>query len=364
MTSKIAKPLLPVIVALGLLAGTSIIARGAERAPSLTVVVAPVSQNVLHPQIIATGNVVAWREMPISTEASGLAITELTVDEGDRVESNQLLARLNSSILIAQVAQQEATVAELEATLASAQSDVRRARGVASGVISAQATEQRETLVATTTAKLAAARAALDETKARLKQTEIHAPSAGIIASRSVTLGQVMQTGTEMFRIIQDSRIEVNALIPETDVADVRAGQSVRIIGPTGEDQQGSVRLVAPVVDTKTRLGIARVSLPTGTSLKPGMFARVEIAADAAASLTVPLKAIVWHEARAGVFTVTDSGVARLTGISLGRKTSEQVEVTSGLSAGDHVVIDGAGLLKDGDSVRVELAAVQKKVAQ
>lgn len=336
-------------------------AHAADKAPALTVVVAPVAERVLQPRIIATGNVSAWREMPVSTEASGLAVTEISVDEGDTVEAGALLARLNSSILGAQITQQEAAIAELEATLANAQSDVRRARTVTTGVISAQTAEQRETLVKTTTAKIAAARAALAETNARLKQTEIRAPASGIVATRSVTLGQVVQTGTEMFRLIQESRIEVNALVPEADLSRVRAGQSVRVIGPNGEAQVGSVRIVAPVVDAKTRLGTARVALPPATTLKPGMFARVEISADPIASLAVPLKAVVWDQSKPAVFKVTDGGTAVLTDVSLGHKTSDEVEVTGGLRAGDHVVVEGAGLLKDGDTVRVEMASVQGK---
>lgn len=137
-----------------LIAGQPSKVHAAEAAPTMTVVVAPVTERVLQPRIIATSNVVAWREMPISTEASGLAVTAIEADEGDAVEKDQILARLNSSILVAQVAQQEAAIDELEATLANANSDVHRARSVTSGVISAQTAEQRETLVATTTAKL------------------------------------------------------------------------------------------------------------------------------------------------------------------------------------------------------------------
>lgn len=92
-----------------------------------------------------------------------------------------------------------------------------------------------------------------------------------------------------MFRIIQDGRIEVDALVPEADLLGVRAGQSVRVVGPTGAAQQGTVRIVAPVVDSKTRLGTARIALPADTTLKPGMFARVEISTDPTASLAVPL---------------------------------------------------------------------------
>lgn len=334
----------------------------AQKAPALTVVVAPVSAQTLQARIVATGTVAPWRNMPLGSEASGLAVTNVAVDEGDIVEKGQVLARLSDEILRAQIVQQNSVIVELEATLVTAQSDERRAQSVGTGVISAQTAEQRATLVKTTSAKLAAARASLDEINARLKQTEIIAPTAGMISSRSAELGQVVQSGTEMFHLIQDGRLEVNALVPEADLATVHDGLTVRVFGPTGSDETGRVRIVAPIVDSKTRLGTVRVSLEPDTTLKSGMFTRVEIIANEKTALAVPLKSLVWRDAKAGVFKVTDAGIAHLTEISIGRKTSEAVEVINGVSVGDRIVVDGAGLLHDGDTVRVDVASALQKV--
>lgn len=95
----------------------------------------------------------------------------------------------HQSLFLAQLDQNRAAVAEAEASLANALSDEKRAHTVTSGVISKQTIEQRETLVKTTTAKLAAARAIVEETKARLAQTEIVAPANAIVATRTATLG-------------------------------------------------------------------------------------------------------------------------------------------------------------------------------
>lgn len=334
-------------------------AHGADAKTALTVVVAPLQAGQMDSVITATGSVVAWREMPIGTEASGLAVIEVAVDEGDTVTKGQVLARLNRSVLSAQIAQQMATVTEAEATLANAQSDQRRARTVSRGVLSEQTIEQRETLVKTATAKLAAARAVLDETQARLAQTDIVAPASGIVTMRTVTLGQVVQTGTELFRLIQDSRIEVNALVPEGDLLGVKPQQTVQIIDPTGRASEGSVRLVAPIVDARTRLGTVHVALPPATNLKPGMFVRVEIRTNGAKALTVPQKALVWRDGRAAVFTVGDDGTATMKTVKTGRKTSDAVEILDGVFAGERIVVEGAGLLSDGDRVRAEVASVQ-----
>jgi HlyD family secretion protein len=297
--------------------------------------------------------------MPISSEADGLAIVEIRADEGDRVEKGQVLARLNQGLLLAQIEQNKAAVAEAEASLANALSDQKRAYAVTGGVISQQTIEQREMLVKTTTARLASVRAILEETKARLAQTEIVAPTNAIVATRSATLGQVVQTGTELFRLIQDGRIEVNVLVPEADIFKIFPQQSARIVDPMRRVSHASVRLVAPVVDAKTRLGTVRVALSADTELKPGMFVRVEIDASGPAALTVPLKALVWRDGKAAVFTVSDNGTAVLRTITAGRKTSSAVEVVQGLAAGERVIVEGAGLLNDGEKVRAEVASAQ-----
>jgi HlyD family secretion protein len=327
---------------------------------ALTVVVDTVRKSQIASMIVGTGTVAAWREMPISSEANGFAIVEIRADEGDRVKKGQVLAHLNQSLLLAQIDQHMAVIAEIEANLANALSDQKRAHAVAEGVISRQAIEQRETLVKTTTAKLASAQAMLAETKAKLAQTKIVAPTNAIVATRSATLGQVVQTGTELFRLIQDGRIEVNALVSEADIFKIVPQQSARIIDPMGRVSYGSVRLVAPVVDAKTRMGTVRIALSAETELRPGMFVRVEIETGGSAALTVPLKALVWRDGKAAVFTVSEDGTAILKTITAGRKTSSAVEVTHGLAEGERIVVEGAGLLAEGEKVRAAVASAQQ----
>lgn len=333
--------------------------RGHDRSLLLTVTVDTVRESRIDGAIVGTGTVAAWREMPISSEANGLAIVDVRAEEGDTVEKGQVLARLNQSLLLAQIDQNKAAVAEAEAGLVNALSDQRRAHTVTSGVLSQQTIEQRETLVKTATAKLAAARAILEETRARLAQTEIVAPTDAIVAARSATLGQVVQAGTELFRLIQDGRIEVNALVPEADVFKILPQQSARVVDAVGRVWDASVRLVAPVIDEKNRLGTVRLGLPADTKLKPGMFVRVEIETGGTTALTVPLNALVWRDGRPAVFIVSDDGTAVLRPITAGRKTSAVVEVLHGLAVGDRIVVEGAGLLNDGEKVRAEVASAQ-----
>jgi RND family efflux transporter MFP subunit len=334
-------------------------AHAADPKPALTVSVAPVQKQRLNSAVTATGTVVAWREMPIGSEAGGLAVVDVGADEGDWVLKGQVLARLNRRVLIAQIVQQRAAISEAAATLENAQSDARRAHTVTSGVISQQTIDQRDTLVKTATAKLAGARALLIEYEAKLAQTSVLAPTDGRVAKRSATLGQVVQVGTELFRLIQDGRIEVDALVPEADLLQIKTQQVVRIIGPDGQTSGGTVRLVAPTVDPKSRLGTVHIVLPATTELMPGMFVRAEIDTEGAITLAVPHRALVWRDGKAGVFTVGDDGTVALKIIAMGRKTSSVVEVLKGVAAGERIVVEGAGLLNEGDRVRAEVASAQ-----
>jgi RND family efflux transporter MFP subunit len=331
--------------------------RAEEARPALAVSVAHVQEQHLDTGVTATGTVVAWREMPIGSETGGLAVVVVAVDEGDWVVKDQLLARLNRRVLMAQIVQQRAAISEAAATLDNARSDAQRANAVTSGVVSQQTIEQRDTLVKTATAKLAGARAQLAEYTAKLAQTFIKAPSDGRVAKRIATLGQVVQVGTELFRLIQDGRIEVDALVPEADLLRIKEQQAVRVIGPDGQTSGGKVRLVAPTVDSRTRLGTVHVELPAATKLKPGMFVRAEIATEGETALAVPHRALIWRDGKAGVFTLGDDGTVTLKVIAIGRKTSSLVEVLKGVVAGERIVVEGAGLLNDGDRVRAEVAS-------
>ncbi|MEG6508670.1 efflux RND transporter periplasmic adaptor subunit [Methyloligella sp. 2.7D] len=324
---------------------------------ALSVLVAPVAQSSIENKLTATGSVVAWREMPIGSEASGLAVTAVDVDEGDRVQKGDRLVKLDDRLLQAQIAQQKAAIEKAEATLANAKTDLQRADKMTKGILSEQTIDERATLVKTSAADLAEAKALLAQYEAELARTEILAPTDAIVAERSVTLGQVVESGTELFRLIRDGRLELDAEIPEADFASIRPGQSATVIGPSGARYPATVRQAAEIVDETTRLGVVHVALPEDTPLKIGMFARVEIDAGNEIATTVPQKALVWRGGKAGAFVLQDDGTVAFAALSLGRQTSDQVAVEDGLSPGQRIVVSGAGLLNEGDPVRAETAS-------
>ncbi|CAH2600727.1 Efflux RND transporter periplasmic adaptor subunit [Rhodovastum atsumiense] len=326
----------------------------AEPPPALTVLLTPATPRLLARTVSGDGSVVAWQELVVGTETGGLRVSEVAVEEGDKVTRGQVLARLDDAVPAAQAAQAEAAVTEAEAVLQLARIDLNRSVELTrSDSVSRQTLDQRQSAARQAEARLASARARRDEAVARLDQTRIRAPADGVISKRGVLPGAVVQPGQELFRLIRDGRLELDARIPELELAGLRPGQKVRVLH--GEREiEGQIRALAPVVASDTRLGVVHVALPADSFLRPGMFARAEIRPDAAAVLTVPQEAVVFREGGPVVFVLPEGGervVQRPLGT--GARREGLVEVTQGLAAGDRVVAAGAGFLSDGDRVRV-----------
>jgi len=340
-------------------------------APVQTITVGTVVQAPLARALVVNGSLAAWDELPVGTEAGGLAIVEVAVEEGDKVAKGQLLAKLDDSVLKAQYAQAMAAVAQAQAGIrkaeamsGSANSDVRRAKELSkNGFISGQTAEQRETTFSAAQAdvnvarqNLATAQAIADERAAQLAQTEIRAPTDGTISKRMAKLGNVVSVGEQLYRMIRDNRVELQAEVPEMDMPRLKEGQAATIVLNDGDPQhfQGKIRLVGATVDPQTRIGMVYVALPEDPALKPGMFVHGEIHTGQADVLQVPAQAIVYKDFKPAVFIVDADNRARLRMVETGARVNGQVEIVSGLSAGERVALAGAGYLKDNDLVRVE----------
>lgn len=320
---------------------------------SQTVTVATATTQALSRIVTASGTVSAWEEVPVGAETGGLTATAVLTDEGRYVQQGQVLVQLNDTLLRAQLRQQSAAVASAEATVAQADAALARAQELRErGFLSQAGLDNAIAQQATAQAQLQAASAGRAETQARVNQAAIRAPVSGLVISRSVTRGQIVQPGTELFRIVRDGRLELDARIPETEVALIRAGQSARVLSDGIGQTSGSVRIITPEVDPQTRLAVARISIASGSGLRPGMFARAEIDAGHQPSIVVPTASIIYRENRSGVFLLADGGVARFQEVTVLSRDNEQSSV-DGVAAGSQVIVEGAGFLGDGDRVTV-----------
>jgi len=321
--------------------------------PALTVeAITPIERD-LPRELPASGAIAAWQEVVIGVELSGLRVTTVEAEVGDRVERGQVLARLERGTLAAEVAQAEAALTEAVASAAEARANAERARTLAgSSALSAREVDQLVTGSATADARVERARAQLDNARRRLSYATIVAPDDGIVASRSVTPGEVVNAGTELYRMIRQGRIEWRAEIPERDYPQVRAGMTARVqpIG-TGKAVEGPVRTVSPGLDPATRRGIAYVDLPLTPDLRPGMYVSGTLELGRTPAKVLPLSAVTTRDGSHYVFAVGEDRRVRELKVGIGSTLEEYVEITGGLPDGTQVVKSGGAFLRDGDLV-------------
>ena len=303
------------------------------------VTAATVTLTSLPMTVDASGTIAAWQEVPVGSEAGGLEAVQVLVDEGAYVRQGQLLVKLNDKLLRAQVASAQATVSQNNAALA-------RARELhAKGYLAKAALD-------TAVANQAIAAAALAEARARLDQTNIRAPVSGQITARSVVKGQIVTAGAELFRLVRQAEIELNAQVPQAQLALIRPGMVAAITGDAQPPATGRVRLVTPQVDPQTRLGLARITLASGSGYRPGDFARASINVGAQPALVVPQGAIVFRVSQPGVYVIGADNKVRFVPVTTGLRQGGLVAVT-GLRPGQRVAVSGAGFLAENALVKV-----------
>jgi RND family efflux transporter MFP subunit len=331
--------------------------------------------------ILVTGTLVPREEILVAPEVEGLRLLEVVAEEGMRVSKGDVLARIETQTLITQLAQNAAQVARSEAQIAQARSNIaaaearleeasaafERAKPLRkSGVLSESTFDQREAAQKTADSQLQAARDGLKLAEAernqaaaqrreiewRLSKTEIRAPADGIISRRNARIGAMATAaGEPMFRIIAAGAVELDAEVPEMQLARLKAGQPARVLVAGLGEIDGTVRIVSPEVDRASRLGKVRILLADLTAPRIGSFARGSVVTAEGRGIAVPASAIQYSDSGPSVQVVRGDTIQSAK-VTLGLSTSERVEVTSGVAEGDLVVVKAGTFLRHGDRVR------------
>jgi HlyD family secretion protein len=331
--------------------------------PSITVNVVEPSASTFDRAIGASGSIRATDELIIGSDASGVRLMEVFVDAGSVVQRGQLLAQADDALLHAQLSQQRASFRQAQADHAQARANLDRAERLnGSGVYSEETVQQRINTEASAAAKVDLVRAQMRELEVRISQTRVIAPANGVISKKSATVGTVVQPGTELFRMIRDGQLEWVAEMPGHSIAKVAPGTPARLLLDDGKTLEARVRLVEPTLDTNTRNGLVRVSLPAGSRLKAGEHARGEILLAKAEALSLPESSVMMKDGYAYVYVVGADGVAKQNRIQSGVRRNGLVEISEGLDRHARVIGTGAGFVKDGDLVRI--APNHMRVAQ
>jgi RND family efflux transporter MFP subunit len=270
------------------------------------------------------------------------SVRALPFREGEHVRAGAIVARLEDSAL-------RSALAAAEAALASAQADEQRAQSL----FAYGASTQRE--VEQAHVRAAAAQAAVQQAKEGLSYAVLRAPFAGVIAARPVHVGDVVSPGASVIVVEREGALEVWATLNATEAAGVTVGQELRAkVDGQPIALPVKVRSLSRAADPSTHRFEVRADLPEGKALRSGLFARLLLPSggESTALPTVPQSALFARGGLTGVYVV-DGAAARLRWIAVGQPSGDSVEVRAGLSTGEKVALDPAGL-EDGAPVQVQ----------
>jgi len=385
-----------------LLAALFLIVRGLYRKgpaeqPRAAAVVAVVCGNLASSLTVA-GQFQPYQQVDLHAKVSGY-IRWIKVDIGDRVRQGEVLALLEVPELQNQVEGAQAEVRHSQSDITRAQSEVVSAESTYSALHAEytrleEASKERPGLIAEqelddarakdqqAAAQVGVAKASLDAmqqqlgisnaTRSRLETMsgyeQIVAPFTGVVTKRYADTGSLIQAGqnnnTQTLPVVQVAESDLLRLrmpVPEGDVPYIQVGGDVRVtVSATGHTFTGKIIRFSRALDTNTRTMLTEVDVPNlDLSLDPGMYAETTIQLQQKNdALILPAQAVVQNGDQSYVLVVDATNHVEKRGVTLGIQTSNRVEITSGLQAGDNVIAAGQTGYQPGEVVSPHAAFI------
>lgn len=310
---------------------------GGGAPPAATVTTTVVAAAPWRDTIEALGTARANESVLVTAKVTE-TVVRVNFEDGDLVEAGHVLVDLSGRAELAGL--EEAAAAYREA-----QQQFERSRQLTAQKLipASQLDAQRATMEA--------ARARLDATRARLDDRVITAPFAGVLGFRQVSPGTLVTPGTTIASLDDISVIKLDFAVPEAFLSALAPGQAISALSAAWPEREftGEVRTVDSRVDPVTRAVTVRAELPNPERLlRPGMLLTLRIFQPERQALVVPEIAVVQVARSAHVFRVAGDGTVEQVDVVLGARRAGEVEVVSGLAAGDRIVVDGTVKLRPG----------------
>jgi len=359
----------------------------------VTVTVATVVEQPVTRFIRVSGTLAAQEDADVAAEVAGRVVAT-PIERGSRIAAGATLVQIADAEAAAQAREADANAAQIEARLGTASGaafDVERVAEVANAranydlmrtefertkmlqdrqLVSRSEFDQKQAQVEAARRQYEVARngaeqqyQALMGAKARvaiakkaLADTVVRAPFDGVVGERFVSVGDYVTRGTKVASVIRVSPLRLELTVPAQYVTAVAVGGSVtlEVDALPGAHFAGEVRYVSPALRSDSRSLVVEAVVPnTDGRLKPGLFATARIEQSAKSpALLLPSGAVQKTATANRVFIVVgDKAEERL--ITVGPADGDRVEATSGLSAGDRVVVGGLERLRDGALVKI-----------
>ncbi|HEY0760096.1 MAG TPA: efflux RND transporter periplasmic adaptor subunit [Acidisarcina sp.] len=307
-------------------------------------------QRTLSTTVSATGTVKpkTGAEVRVGAQLSGI-VRRLNVTVGSKIHRGDVIAEIDSRAILAKIDQADSQVAQAQVAVAKAGSDFTRSKKLyEAGLIAAQQNEDAAAALAAANASLAAAETARSSARVDLDYTEIRAPISGTVASVGTQQGETVAASfaTPTFiTIIQDSALEVIAMVDEADIGSVRRGESITFTTETYPDHEftGRVERIAPVATILSGVVNYEVAISIAQDigmLRPDMTTNVNISTSAHEALLVPAAAVHKESGESFVKLQTTSGRSVRQRVTPGARVGNDLELTRGVKPGERVFIE------------------------
>ncbi len=298
------------------------------------------------------------KSFPLSAEALGNAranesvdirpkitatLTEILFEEGQEVGADAVLVKLDNL-------EQVADLAAAQAALVDSEASYRRSSELFRNKVVAKSQLLQDE------AKKIADEAMVSVAQKRLADTVVRAPFAGRLGLRRVSIGSLVDTDTVITTLDDTHVIKVDFDLPEIFLSRLQPGLKVLAHSAAYPDHafEGAVSSVDTRVDPVSRTVKVRSEMPnTGGHLRPGMFLTVNLLKDDIDALVIPERALIPERSSQFVFVVGDNELVEKRAVQIGRRRPGEVEILSGLSAGETVIVDGTQKAREGQAVSI-----------
>ncbi len=323
--------------------------KGAQQQRAQPVIVAPVKREMFVERGEALGTLKA-RETIMVTSQVAETISAINFDDGVRVEAGQVLVEMTSAEEAAQLQEERATVNE-------AARQVERLRPlVAQGAAAKSLIDQRRRELETSEARLKAI-------ESRLEDRIIRAPFPGVVGLRNVSVGALVQPGTQITTLDDDSVMKLDFTVPSVYLTEIKIGLPIIATSRAlpGREFKGEVSAIANQIDPVTRSISVRALIPNpDAALKPGLLMTVALLKNDRETIVVPEEALIPEGKKNFVFVINDN-VAEKREVQIGVRQPGDVEILSGLSEGEIIVTHGTFQVRPGASVNIRAQETGKE---
>ena len=352
-SSSIAFLLMACVATTSLLAGCQKKVAETTKAQARAVSVVNVEPREIEGGLAASGNLVPREDTAIFSQLTGYRVSQVLVDEGTWVKAGQPLAKLDDTLLRAQLSQQSALAAQQKIAATRADAEAARVKGLdTQGVLSQEEIDTRRFSAQSARAQADAQLAVLGDVRTRENLMIVRAPYSGLIIERNVRAGDMGGGTTPWFRMAKDGQVELLADLSEDALGKIHVGDPARVTLADGTEVSGKVRIVSPGIDPQTKLGRVRISLPVRPDVRSGGFARAVFLGATRSGSAVPETAVRYDADGASVMVVgADNKVARVA-VTTGTRGGGLVELLTGPAAGSRVVEKVSAMLVPGDIVK------------